>query len=118
MARVNGKLNASLSKMMTAFSPGPLHISSDDEHGYQTGIHEGRWAIESRIFIAETLKKKKVLEKFDALASYVVSTDVSRDPTGQNKPPSAVGFDTRAVRFREELIQTARKDLKFRFRWW
>jgi hypothetical protein len=111
------KLNESLSKMASAFLPGTVRVAGFDENSYQTGIREGRWIIESRIFIAESLRKEKVLERFDELARYVVSTDLPRDPTKQIGP-SAIEYDRRAVHFREEIIRLARKDLEFRIRWW
>jgi hypothetical protein len=104
------ELHESFIQIGYAFLPLNAITPGVEDNDYQAGIRRGYRVIRSRIFIAETLKKEGVLEKYEEIVRYAISATCPREPS-QRGCPTMNGFDLKAGAFQDELMQIARKDM-------
>jgi hypothetical protein len=93
-----------------AFIPLNAVTPGHEENDYEAGIRRGYRVIRNRLFIADTLKREKVLEKYDEVVKYAIS---ARSPRERNQRgcPTMNGFDMKTGALEDELMEIARKDI-------
>jgi len=104
------ELHEAISRIGYAFIPINAVTPGRDENDYEAGIHRGYRVIRNRLFIADTLKREGVLEKYEALVKYAISARSPRERE-QRGCPTMNGFNMKARTFEDELMEIARKDI-------
>jgi hypothetical protein len=89
-----------------------FHRMRSDEDMQETGkaAHEGLALITNRIFIADSMQKHGVPERWSKLIEYVNAAWGNPDPS-QNEPPTSQGFTQRVQALQADLLNIARTDL-------
>jgi hypothetical protein len=108
--KLDEELRASIRAMGYAFVPIHAYKEGDLRCDPDAAIQRGYDALQSRLLVADALKRNGIFEKWDALVLYVHSAHEPRE-RGQRGAPTEVGFNLRAKEFLEELGRIARKDL-------
>ena len=103
------ELHESFQQIGYAFLPLNVIAPGIETNDYQAGIHRGYRVLRNRILIADLLKNAGMMDKFQKIVEYAVSTDTPRDPL-QRGCPTMTGFDIMASKFEDELMELARKD--------
>ena len=94
-----------------AFMPIVVITPGDESNDYQAGIRRGNRVLRDRIFIAESVKKYRLIEKWDELVLYAHSGRAPRD-RWERGCPTMGGFDKKARAFLDEkLMEIAREDM-------
>jgi hypothetical protein len=107
---LTNELHEALAQIGYAFIPINAITPGHEENDYEAGIRRGYRVIRNRLFIADTLKRDKVLEKYEELVKYAISARTPRE-RDQRGCPTMNGFDTKASAFEDELMEIARKDI-------
>jgi uncharacterized protein YneF (UPF0154 family) len=112
-------VSRSLEGMAVAFDPPllrELSKASEITTAYVDAMLIGERVMQDRIFVAEAVKNKGVVEKWDELKRYVSSVDDLPDAK-RTDVPTRTGYGTRAKAFHDELVRVAREDLGLHFGW-
>jgi hypothetical protein len=105
-------LHESFQQIGYAFLPLNVIKPGIETNDYQAGIRRGYHVLRNRILIAGALKNAGIMEKFQKIVEYAVSTETPRDPS-QRGCPTMTGFDIMASKFENELMDLARKDVGY-----
>jgi hypothetical protein len=103
------ELHESFQQIGYAFLPLNVITPGIETNDYQAGIRRGYRVLRNRILIADLLKNAGMMDKFQKIVEYAVSTDTPRDPS-QRGCPTRAGFVIMASKFEDELMELARKD--------
>jgi hypothetical protein len=104
-------LSESIERMGYAFEYMVARAASDPLRDWLGAMGKGNRLVRDRIFIAETIKRRNIVTKWDELMKYVISRDNPRLRTQQGETPTPNGFNLKAVAFQDELIRVCREDL-------
>jgi hypothetical protein len=64
-----------------------------------------------RIFIAEALENRGLIQKWDEVRKYVLSSDKPRNPREQGGIATMNGYNEKAYQLRATVIEVSREDL-------
>ena len=104
-------LNEDISRMAVAFEHGVARAASDpllDWYGAMDGTDR---LFRCRIFIAGALEKHGLIQKWDDLKVYVLSSDNPRNPRERGGIATLSGYTARAYELRARVISVSRDDL-------
>ena len=104
------ELHEALSQIGYAFLPINVITPGIEINDPEKGMRRGYRVIRDRLFIADTLAREKVLERYEELVKYAISRDAPREPS-QRGCPTMNGFDMKASAFEDALMEIARKDI-------
>jgi hypothetical protein len=104
------KMDTCLSRTQGAFKH-PLAERLTNPFNYMATLGIGSGVMNDRIFIAETLKKSGITQKWRDISAYVCASDLPRDENQQGAAPTLNGYIIKVNAFQDELIRVAREDL-------
>jgi hypothetical protein len=105
------ELHACLERMGFAFLQINVLSQTDDRNDPEAGIRRGYIALRGRLFIAEAIERRQIIDKWAEIVKYVCGARSPRDDS-QRGGPTETGFEQKASALEDELMQIARDDLK------